>query len=349
MQLYTRTFVCAAAALFLTGALLPQDAATPKPPPDAAKVYDLALAEMRRAFELGAEDVLELPTLDADAPAAEPFDAAQWGPFVERAATALGLFEQATRVDACDFGAGQDEPACGYDDRAFQLIKLSTLLTARGRLQLAKRPEQAAASALTLLRHVRHVVHQPSVRAIQFGLHVEQQALALLRDSLAAPAAEADLWHGRVRAELRGYAKGRPTLRDLADTCMVEATRFTTMLVKDPEKLAGVPADAPVFADPGSLRQAVLDRFAEFLAPLRAVPQPGLAAIQAANAALVARYKKAVNPKQLQQRLPQLPAAEARELLAQMLALALAPDTDGIAAADEKARALLGALLGAPR
>jgi hypothetical protein len=345
----------AAAALAATASGRAQQPPVPTPAPaqpaaakeaNAAAIYREAVAALRRAFAIGeSQQYVELPALEnEDDPTQWRFAKAEWGEPVAEAGTALAMFAAASRLPACDFGAGAERFDCGRDDVAMLLYGLAKLTTASGWHALADGSTDGAAQhAITVLRHSVHVGRQPSVLAAMLALHDEQAGLALLREALTAPGAAAA--REVVRRELDQHAERRTDrARVLASQRAELVRRLATIaeVTKPPADPARESAADRVVRERGAaIRERVLGLADEWIAPLAkasdAEIDPALAALKRSTRQLM----KTQTAKELERRLRQLEPAAAVEAVATQLALMLVPSLDDPLRRERDARAQL--------
>lgn len=193
---------------------------------NAVDLYLMAIAEARRAFDVPAGQMLNLPHEASVTGYRSDF----WVDRVKKAGMALSLFAQATQVKSCHFEhLGLAD--CQLEELGQVLLQLRALVFAHAIQNVEQRPHVAMADASCLLDHSRQLSHLPSLQAMAIANVAENAALTILHDACRSAATlgmSDDLAH--YANKLRKHREQRGSLEHLAtvahDEVMATLPRF---------------------------------------------------------------------------------------------------------------------------
>lgn len=311
----------------------------------ALPLYRTAATELRRAFDAGPDDPIELPD---DEPTATPFADPRWREATAKAASALAVFATAARAEHAPSGRGADPMFTAYDDCAFDLWQAARLVAAHGHQRIAATTlVEAAYDAATLLRHAGHLRIEQSARAASLATQTEILAATLLQHLARVddPAADVAETRARCAQDLTAHLRGRIGPAAIAAQVEAEALRIVDATLAS---AATGPLPSTADASEVALREraaAIRARFAalvtEYLAPARDDASTA-AAVDSALTAAAARLRAAARRPTPRELAAMTPAAVVDRLAAMFAAMAL-PDLQRMLAEDREALALLRA------
>lgn len=319
----------AAAAIFALAPLVvvtaqeptvePAPKSAPKSPPNAAKIYDRAFQELRRAFRVANVEQPWLPFNEHDEPAQIYYTNHGWPALVKTSALARNLFEQATAIRFCSFAEKGQRYAEDFPETVARFSDLRALVVADAWQQLHKRPAASLRASQLLLAHARHLGDDAFVLGSLLRIAVENDALSLVNSVLEVHQGKA-LPRAALTAAITAIdaqTESSPTGALLAKKLKGEARHFLTMrIASGGENVAALAV----------VTERVIELIGEVVDPIASVKPQDLGAFRKASEARLQALKAKVGKGKLRNVLE----TGVGELLATAMACKLVTDPVGL-------------------
>ncbi len=265
----------------------------PKPRPNAATVYRLAIEAVKPVLRIGSDDEIDLgfEILASELPVPDLYLAEPWSELVVKAAGARTLFAQATRIRDCRFDGTAEPPATELSTLLYTLGRLHLLVAADAWQRVGSDPVATLQVADQLLDHALHIGDDLAHVALLVRLGLEEQAAALFEAAVDRlpdrPASAPALEH--ALQQLDSHLAARPDARGVADRMLASAQFLLTYAIDEQRRRS------PGEASEAMLQEAKALALADFeaaVSSLRAEAPPDVERVEAHFAELAARWQE---------------------------------------------------------
>ena len=238
--------------------------------PNAAKIYRMAIAELRKALYDPLDETWDTPQ-DFGENSKDPADVA-WRKAVARSAVAITLFAQASQVSRCQFERYPKDLATELSRLAVEFGLMLRIVAAHGWQQTQDDPSGACTTALQMLRYSNHCRGDRSLFGLAVGMGAERSAADLLKAAIPDLAKQGQASAERILKQLDLHLGRRLSSAALAD---IAEDDFAFMLEHG---LGEQSANNPALT---RARKRAKEIVREMLSPLRQNPAASLDAFRA--------------------------------------------------------------------